>query len=676
MNSRHLRRAASSLTAACAVTALLQCGASASAAESATTVAYHGLTLQVPAHWTVVDLAADPHTCVRMDQHTVYLGHPGTEQNCPTHVIAEKTEAIVLETFAGAGPRYDIPQVDVPAGSSAPKTLPATDSREARLAFEGAGVYLTASHGASQAAIDQLLSTVGTDAAAKPQSAPSPAPQAGRRTAALAAVAPSTGYKGKAFDACSAPSSGAMGDWASSPYRGVAVYMGGPSRACAQPNLSAAWVSQRSADGWHVMPIYAGLQAASISSSSANSQGRAAADAAVGLAQDLGFAPGTVLYIDMESYSSGYRSTVLDYLSGWTERIQELHYRSGVYSSSSSGINDLSDVYSSSTLKRPDVVWMANWNGQADTDDSFVPASQWADHQRVHQYAGNVTETYGGTTIQIDRDYVDVGTATTVADPGMTNLTAGDFNGDGKADLVGVEVSTGKLWLYPNPNIGAASSRVEIGSGGWNGMANLAAGDLNQDGKDDIVGTEKSSGKLFLYKGTGSGLSSRTEIGSGGWNGMSNIFVGDFNGDGIDDVGGNEIDTGKLYLYKGKGDGTISGMSGRVEIGSGGWNGVNKVVSPGDMNKDGKDDLVATEKSTGKLYLYKGTGSGLSSRMEIGSGGWNGISGYAGADFSGDGVGDLAAVESDPGETGKLYLYKGTGSGGLNSRTEVGSGGW
>ncbi|MEU6479945.1 FG-GAP-like repeat-containing protein [Streptomyces sp. NPDC047017] len=261
-------------------------------------------------------------------------------------------------------------------------------------------------------------------------------------------------------------------------------------------------------------------------------------------------------------------------------------------------------------------------------------------------------------------------------DPGMTNLTAGDFNGDGKADLVGVEVSTGKLWLYPNPNIGAASSRVEIGSGGWNGMANLAAGDLDQDGKDDIVGTEKSSGKLFLYKGTGSGLASRTEIGSGGWNGMSNIFVGDFNGDGIDDVGGNEIDTGKLYLYKGKGDGTISGASGRVEIGSGGWNGVDKVVSPGDMNKDGKDDLVATEKSTGKLYLYKGTGSGLSSRTEIGSGGWNGISGYAGADFSGDGVGDLAAVESDPGETGKLYLYKGTGSGGLNSRTEVGSGGW
>uniref|UniRef100_UPI003D7355E1 DUF1906 domain-containing protein n=1 Tax=Streptomyces sp. WAC 04229 TaxID=2203206 RepID=UPI003D7355E1 len=416
MKSRHLRRAASSLTAVCALTAMLQTGAAASAAEQTTTVDYRGLSLEVPSGWTVVDLAAAPNTCVRMDQRTVYLGHPGAEQSCPTHVIAEKTEAIVLETFAGAGPRFDVPQVDVPAGSPAPRTLPATDSREVRLAFEGAGVYATVSHGPSKALIEEILGSVRTGAAAEPQAAPSPEPEAGRMMAARAASTPSTGYRGKAFDACSAPSSGAMEDWAASPYAGVAIYMGGPSRVCSQPNLTASWVSRRSSDGWHILPIYAGLQAGSISSSSANSQGRAAADAAVDLARELGFAPGTVLYVDMESYSSGYRTNVLNYLSGWTERIQELHYRSGVYSSSSTGIKDLSSVYSSSTLERPDVVWVANWNGRADTYDVNLPADQWADHQRVHQYAGNVTETYGGTTIQIDRNYVDVGAATTVAD--------------------------------------------------------------------------------------------------------------------------------------------------------------------------------------------------------------------------------------------------------------------
>ncbi|WP_326735884.1 FG-GAP-like repeat-containing protein [Streptomyces sp. NBC_01022] len=259
------------------------------------------------------------------------------------------------------------------------------------------------------------------------------------------------------------------------------------------------------------------------------------------------------------------------------------------------------------------------------------------------------------------------------ADPGMTNLVAGDFNGNGKKDLVAVEVSSGKLWLYPGTGTGTLTSRVVIGTGGWNDMANLAVGDLNKDGKDDVVATEKETGKLFLYKGTGSGLASRVEVGTGGWNGMKNVLAGDFNADGKDDVVASEIETGKLFLYKGTGTGALTS---RVEIGTGGWNGMSKAVSPGDMNKDGKDDVIAAEKSTGKLFLYKGTGSGLAERVEIGTGGWNGISDYAGGDFTGDGVGDLAAVESQTGETGKLYLYKGTGTGGLKARTQIGTGGW
>ncbi|MET7288132.1 VCBS repeat-containing protein, partial [Streptomyces sp. NPDC005573] len=245
-----------------------------------------------------------------------------------------------------------------------------------------------------------------------------------------------------------------------------------------------------------------------------------------------------------------------------------------------------------------------------------------------------------GTFLPVRNKSVVDDTVPPPADAGMTELTAGDFNNDGDADLVAVEVSTGKLFMYPGNGKGVLGARVEIGTGGWNGMKNLAVGDFNGDGKDDLVGTETSTGKLWLYKGTGSGLSARTEIGTGGWNGMSNVFVGDFNGDGKDDLGASEDSTGKLWLYKGTGTGTLTA---RTEIGSGGWNGMNKVTSPGDMNGDGKDDVVATETSTGKLWLYKGTGSGLAARTEIGTGGWNGISDYAGADFTGDGIGDLAA---------------------------------
>ncbi|WP_331755794.1 glycoside hydrolase domain-containing protein [Streptomyces sp. NBC_01643] len=680
MKNRHLRRSASVLAAAFSLTAMFQCVATASASESTTTVKYRGLSIQVPVGWNLVDLAKDPQACVRLDQHTVYLGHPGANQSCPTHLIAAKTEALVLEPFTGAGPRQDVPTVNVPVASPALGALPASDAREVRVAFEGAGVYATVSYGASTASIEQILDTATTSNMAKPQAVPATP----RESAFAASATPSTGYTGKAFDACSAPSSGAMANWAASPYRGVGIYMGGPSRACSQPNLNAAWVAEQSAEGWHLLPIYAGLQAGSISSSSATSQGRAAADEAADLAQGLGFIPGTVLYTDMEAYSSGYRTNVLNFLSGWSERLHELHYRSGVYSSSSSGIKDLSSVYLSTTLERPDVVWTANWNGDATTTDPNLPTSQWANHQRVHQYAGNVTESYGGTTINIDRNYVDVGGAVATGDPGMTNLTAGDFNGNGKKDLVAVEVSTGKLWLYPGTGTGTLTARGLIGTGGWNGMASLAVGDFNADGIDDVVATETSSGKLYLYKGHGDGTidggSTRTVIGTGGWNGMNNLFVGDFNGDGKDDLGGVELSTGKLWLYPGTGTGTLAA---RVPIGTGGWNSMNKVVGPGDMNKDGKDDLVATETSSGKLYLYKGHGDGTidggSTRTEIGTGGWNGISDYAGGDFTGDTVGDLVAVESQPGSTGKLYLYKGHGDGTIDSgstRTEIGTGGW
>ena len=45
-------------------------------------VSYAGSTVEVPVSWPVRDLTADPHTCIRYDQHAVYLGDPGPDQDC------------------------------------------------------------------------------------------------------------------------------------------------------------------------------------------------------------------------------------------------------------------------------------------------------------------------------------------------------------------------------------------------------------------------------------------------------------------------------------------------------------------------------------------------------------------------------------------------------------------
>src|SRR6185436_16305433 len=113
-----------------------------------------------------------------------------------------------------------------------------------------------------------------------------------RARAQASAIAPSATpvsgpeeFTGLGFDACAAPSSRAMAAWESSPYRAVGVYIGGLNRACSQPNLTAAWVGEQVAEGWHLIPIYVGRQAptssctscAKLSASQAAVQGSAAA---------------------------------------------------------------------------------------------------------------------------------------------------------------------------------------------------------------------------------------------------------------------------------------------------------------------------------------------------------------------------------------------------------------
>ncbi|MGW1882765.1 FG-GAP-like repeat-containing protein [Streptomyces sp. NPDC001970] len=244
-------------------------------------------------------------------------------------------------------------------------------------------------------------------------------------------------------------------------------------------------------------------------------------------------------------------------------------------------------------------------------------------------------------------------------------LGFGDMNGDRKADVIARDTA-GRLWFTPGDGTGRL-----IGTGGWNGMNALARhGDFNRDGREDLIAGEASTGKLWLYPGTGTGsLGTRKLIGAGGWNGMRNITAfGDLTGDGRSDLIAVEKTTGKLYLYPGTSTGTLGA---RKLIGTGGWNAMNALVGVGDMNGDGRPDLYAREASTGKLWLYPGRSAALGGRVLAGKGGWNAMANLiAPGDFSGDGRPDLAAVTNDkyvidgyPGHLGWLVTYRGLGNG-------------
>ena len=128
--------------------------------------------------------------------------------------------------------------------------------------------------------------------------------------------ASATRLTGYAFDACSAPPLADHADLeTASPYRGVGVYIGGVSRSCAQPNLTAAWVTAASLQGWRIIPIYVGYQApcthrpnaTKFTDITAATLGTADAADAVLQAQALGMLPGSAIYGDMEHYSRDRR---------------------------------------------------------------------------------------------------------------------------------------------------------------------------------------------------------------------------------------------------------------------------------------------------------------------------------------------------------------------------------
>lgn len=396
------RRSSIPLVLALVAALLVFCSLTSSATAATRSVQFDGRAVEVPKGWPVHRLSQNPHMCVRLDRRAIYLGTPSSQQRCPAGTMGRR-RAILVEP------------ADRGSSASALRTAP-------RRATSSAGGAI---------------------------------------------------FTGLGFDACTAPSSRSMAAWGSSPYRAVGVYIGGLNRACSQPNLTASWVAAQTEGGWHLLPIYVGLQAptsvcsscAKLSSSQATAQGATAAEDAVEEAAVLGMGPGSPIYNDMEAYTQTTSATgaTLAFLEAWTQKLHELGYLSGVYSSSSSGIEDLARQIGTG-YDLPDALWIANWNGQQNTADPAVPASAWAQHQRIHQYRGGHNETWGGVTINIDNNYVDGPTV------GAATLVSGD-NPIGFLDLAS-SPTPGQVrvkgWAF-DPNAPTAPLAVRLTVGGKSG---------------------------------------------------------------------------------------------------------------------------------------------------------------------------------------------------------------
>lgn len=238
-------------------------------------------------------------------------------------------------------------------------------------------------------------------------------------------------FTGYAFDRCQAPDQATMDRWLErSPFWGVGIYTSGTNRFCAeQENLSATWVETQARNGWILLPLHVGLQASCTrtdrwkkidadpadSYAAARAQGRAEAREAVAAAEVYGIGAGSTLWYDLEHFDitrEHCRESALSLLTAWTRALHDRGYRSGVYSSASSGITMLErERLAPSGHTLPDQIWIAEWNGRATTRTGYVGDEGWS-QDRVHQYRGDHRATYGGVSLDIDSNFMDVGGGT------------------------------------------------------------------------------------------------------------------------------------------------------------------------------------------------------------------------------------------------------------------------
>ena len=228
----------------------------------------------------------------------------------------------------------------------------------------------------------------------------------------------------------------------------------------------------------------------------------------------------------------------------------------------------------------------------------------------------------------------------TTAGAGGNSIAVADFNGDGKLDVAisdNLELTEGVDIMLGNGN-GTFKAPVTYATA--NDPRMVAIADFNGDGKLDLATINSGSETVSILLGTGTGtFGAHTDFATK-QAGCISLAAGDLRNDGKIDIVAGCQELGQVIVLLGNGDGTLKPAKDyAVPAGV-------DIVTLGDFTGDGKLDVAVTNgSSTGMVSVLTGTGTGTLKKTPVAFGTNFSPVGVAAADFNGDGKLDLVTAD-------------------------------
>ncbi|CAF1471689.1 unnamed protein product, partial [Adineta steineri] len=180
-------------------------------------------------------------------------------------------------------------------------------------------------------------------------------------------------------------------------------------------------------------------------------------------------------------------------------------------------------------------------------------------------------------------------------------VAVGDFNGDGKIDIVSANEGANNIGIFLNNGDGTFAAQVTYDTGDDSDPYAVAVGDFNGDGKIDIVSANEDANNIGIFLNNGDGtFAAQVTYDTGSSTYPYGVAVGDFNGDGKIDIVSTNSNADNIGIFLNNGAGRFAPQV-TYDTGS---NTYPYGVAVGDFNGDGKIDIVSANEDANNIGVF------------------------------------------------------------------------